>query len=107
MHASWLDSLVDEPQPIDSKRIAARANAFLVWHGDEDDCQILAECEDAELRRLLTYDGRFISRLGRHTAVKLLRPTEYWAALAIRRGARPQTIPARGNPLESLTWWRW
>lgn len=107
LHASWLGSIFSEVQPIDAVCIAARANELSVQHADIDDCRVLAECEDAGISVLLTYDGELISRLSRQTSVRLLRPVEYWSSLGIAKKASPQTVPHATNPLALARWWRW
>lgn len=107
LHASWLNSIFSEVQPIKPASIAARANELLAHHADIDDCCVLAECEDAGIRVLLTHDDELISRLSRYTGIQLLRPAEYWSNLGIAKGVRPQTVPHVTNPLALVRWWHW
>lgn len=107
VHDSWLSTLITEMQPINSLIVSSRGTQLLQWHNDPDDCRIVAECEDAGIRVVLTYDRPFIGHLRSRTVVKVLRPTEYWESLGIPKGSGPQTSPHDTNPLASLDWWRW
>jgi hypothetical protein len=107
LHDSWLSSIFSELQPLDRPAIEARTLELLAHHPDADDCRVVAECEGAGIRVLLTYDYDLIENLGSRTSVRLLRPVEYWTDLKVERGAAPQSMPAHGNPLASAIWWRW
>jgi len=107
LHASWLNSIFTEVQPVNATRIEARASELLSKHVGRGDCQMVAEAEDAGIRVLLTSDVNFISRLSASTSVKLLRPTSYWTSLNLPIGTRPRTLPHDSNPLAAMRWWRW
>lgn len=107
LHESWLSTLISETQPIEPSTILARATHLQQWHGDPDDCRIVAKCEDASVPVLLTYDNDFIAHLRGQTTVSLMRPTEYWKSLNIAKGTKPRTQPHDTNPLSTLKWWRW
>lgn len=106
MHNSWT-VLFCETQPIDPPRIDARAKELEAFHKDADDCQILAEAEDAGLETILLFDGEFIRRLSGKSKVVLIRPAEFWQSLSIPRGSKPRWTPRYDNPLSAQTWWRW
>jgi hypothetical protein len=89
--------------------IERRALALQPHHqeNDLDDCRIVAEVElDGEVLVLVTNDRKLRS-LAPHTWIRLERPSDYWATLAIPRGTPPLWTPADGHPLEHETWWRW
>lgn len=106
-HESWIHTLFGEAQPIDPAQIDARTTQLLDFHSDPDDCQILAETEDAGLTTLLSFDFDFISHLADKTTVNLLRPNDFWQSLKIPRGAHPVNVPHHTNPLAQVSWWRW
>lgn len=111
-HQSFCDALLAPflPNP-DPEQVLSRAREFSTFHRGESnfsDCKILAECELAEMNVLLSYDDRFVNRLGsRARGVRLLRPTDYWAELAIPRRAKPERTPHVTNPMSKTCWWRW
>ena len=87
--------------------IETRAQELLPYHGDAFDCRIVAEAESIAAAALLSFDHHLRKRLGAHTALPLLAPSEYWAWLAIPRGTTPRWTPAPSNPLSQETWWHW
>jgi hypothetical protein len=111
-HQSFCDTLLVPfvPRP-DPEQVLLRARELSTSHPGEnncDDCKILAECELAEMNVLLSYDNRFVNRLGpRARRVRLLRPTEYWAELAIPKGTKPDKLPHFTNPMSEADWWQW
>ncbi len=105
-HEEWT-TLFPETQPINPSRIDARTNELRALHDDPDDCRILAEAEDSGLSVLLSFDSKFIARLGRASAVAIRRPLDYWLSLHIPRGSMPVMSPRSDNPMASQTWWRW
>jgi len=106
LHEEWT-TLFPETQPIDPSRIDARTNEFQALHRDSGDCRILAEAEDAGLSSLLSFDSKFIARLGGASAVVIQRPIDYWLSLNIPRGSKPVMAPRFDNPIAFQTWWHW
>lgn len=113
-HESWLHTIVDCLQLSDTQSVERRAQQLVTRaaasgrHAGRADAVILAECEAYGAGVLLTYDVRFNGFL-RTQAIRtqILRPTEFWAALAIPRGSRLARAPHSSNPLAQETWWRW
>lgn len=105
-HEEWT-TLFPDTQPINASRIDSRTIELQANHPDVDDCRILAEAEDARLSVLLSFDSKFISRLGGSTAVSIVRPLDYWSSLKIPRGSIPATAPRLDNPMGTQTWWKW
>jgi len=88
--------------------VQARAAQFEVNHPKSNDCLILAEAEELELDFVLTYDEKFWKRLYHASSTtKLMKPSEYWTYLGIKKGAEPVTVPHDTNPLSKQSWWRW
>jgi len=108
-NAGIRDSFLHEVQPrdLDLKRVTARTRELRTYHPDEDDCRAIAEAEEADAVRFLSFDHRLRKRLARHTSLDLVTPRAYWPTLGIPRGAEPRISPAPPNPLASQTWWRW
>lgn len=106
-HRSTTNVLFGIRPPVDPAAVEVRARELLPFHDDFDDCLVLAEVEGACGEVLLTFDGDFIKRLGPQALVRVMRPTEYWKALAIPRGARPRTVPRFDSPLAAQDWWQW
>lgn len=79
LHASWLNSIFTEVQPVNATRIEATASELLSKHVGRGDCQMVVDAEDAGITVLLISDVNLISRLSASRSVKLLRPTSYWA----------------------------
>lgn len=110
-HLSFIDKNFGElvPDADQLKDIERRALELQPHHPkrDLDDCRIVAEVEqDGGIPVLVTYDRGLLS-LAPHACIKLQRPTECWASLAIPRGTPPTWTPAPGHPLHEETWWRW
>jgi len=107
LHESWMNVHFG-PLPLNNpERVKTRAVELQAFHGDKDDCTILAEAEDMGFDVLLSYDEEFIDRLGKHSEVRLMKPAPYWESLKFPRGSPPSRMPAYGNPLGWQSWWRW
>lgn len=106
-HRAATNSLFGIRRPDDIEAAARRAQTLSQYHDDPDDCLVVAEAEGAFGEVLLTFDGDLIKRLGQHSRIPIMRPTEFWEALAIPRGAQPRTVPRFDNPLAAQGWWRW
>ena len=92
----------------DPPSIDARVAYLRTLHSGDGDCRIAAEAELAGLRLLLSRDEKFAKRLnGALRPLTVVRPSEYWTALAVPRGTRPRFTPAPANPLSAADWWRW
>jgi hypothetical protein len=108
-HESWRMVHISPVNPPPSvAAVSARADQLLPYHNGADDRRILAECELSEIDCLLTADGKFLRNLGPHAdQVRICLPSEYWAAMRIERGVRPNRVPHHSNPLSQVDWWRW
>lgn len=108
-HVRWALALLCPVRPApDSEEVEARANELVKFHKDIDDCRIVAECELTEILTLLTCDAPLLDNLGAEArGVQLCLPTEYWARLSERKGARPIRVPHDTNPMSRCGWWRW
>lgn len=107
-HRNFIDSLFCDPQTRDAEYVKNRTTALLCVHAKVGDCKILAESEEIELDVLLTYDQRFLRRLGHSSAsIRLMTPSAHWESLRLPHGAQPRTKPHQTNPLSTQTWWRW
>lgn len=99
--------LLDGPWDFDADRLGERVKDLALFHGDVNDCHILAEAEQARFDTLLSLDSRFVSRLSSHTTgPALFTPSAYWKKLNLPVGAKPVRTPARGNPMAGQEWWR-
>jgi hypothetical protein len=87
--------------------LEARATVLAAHHRDDLDCRIVAEAEWIQAASLVSFDHRLRKRLGNHTALPLVTPSEYWEQLAIPRGMPPRWAPAPSNPMSLETWWHW
>jgi hypothetical protein len=109
-HLSFIDGNFAEivPYDWDLDRIQQRALELQPDHvqRDIDDCRIVAEVEYWDIPVLVTND-RGLQSLSSHTRVRLEKPSEYWASLAIPRGTPPEWMPGQGHPLRNESWWRW
>lgn len=107
-HRSWTSVLFGIRPLSNTAAVERRVQELLASHAGPNDCRILAEAEDIGLATLLTFDDDLIARLSaRSSTVDLARPAEFWARLAVPRGASPVKLPALDNPLANQTWWRW
>jgi len=108
-HDRWARYLLEDVEPTASEsELRSRADELRLaaGHPDADDCQIVAEVEAMQIGVLLTADAQLLARVPAHTAVRILRPTQMIASLALRPGTVPIRTPAAGNPLRHQTWWR-
>ena len=87
--------------------VQERSSRLLTHHRGLNDCRIVAEAEQHQAAAVITYDQALIRRLGTHSTVPFLTPSQYWAQLAVPQGSTPRLIPAHGNPLAEKDWWRW
>lgn len=108
LHKSYILTLIGESQIQNQINIESRVQELEIYHNGKNDCRILAEAEEAEYCVLLSYDNNFLSRLKAiSSSVQLYRPSEYWSHLNIERGAKPDKIPHKTNPMFLQTWWKW
>jgi hypothetical protein len=107
LHASFISVLFGELPVADSSTTKGRATVLRQHHAGQNDCAIVAEAEAVGHSVLLSFDSSLVRHLASHTAVQLVEPLEYWNALSIPRGARPDKEPHSTNPLSSQAWWRW
>jgi hypothetical protein len=98
--------LVEGSWQLDDEAVVRRASELRRHHDRPGDCRIVAESELTGLTHCLTCDGDLIDRLGAVATVKIERPTEYWARLGVKPGARPIWSPCGSNPLSAVSWWR-
>ena len=99
--------LLDGPWNFDDTVLAHRVAEFLPCHSDANDCQILAEAEQAGFVALLTFDTDFIKHLaGRSAGPLLSSPSAHLQRLAISPGTRTIREPVRGNPMRMQDWWK-
>ena len=108
-HEGFIRTLFLDYAVRDLTEVQARATQFEVNHPKKsNDCLILAEAEELEIDFVLTYDNKFWKRL-RHASstTKLMKPSEYWDYLGIKKGSKPVTVPHNTNPLSNQSWWRW
>jgi hypothetical protein len=81
-------------------QIDRRAQELNKSHNGPADCRVLAECEAAQMRVLLTYDHNFLKRLSPHArGVQLMRPSDLLAQMNIAPGTRPNRVPNVTNPI--------
>ena len=94
LHDSYTSVLFGEWKVETSDKLDARVNELLHAYPEEAICRILAEAEAASFSILLTYDDRFQRNLRSvSSSVSPERPSSFWVALAIPRGAKPDKIP--------------
>ena len=108
-HDRWARYLLEDVEPAASEsELRSRADKLRVTagHSDVDDCKIVGEVEAMRIGVLLTADTGLLADLPAHTAVRILRPTQMIASLALTPGAVPIRTPPAGNPLTHQTWWR-
>ncbi len=83
----WRDALPLEILKCPVSTVAARAQWFHQFHGQNRDCRIVAEAEVGGLVILLTFDPTLRNRLGNRSPTLRVRfPTEYWGELMSARG---------------------
>lgn len=105
-HLSWTSVHFGVYPLTDPAGVDRRAASLRELHADDDDRHVLAEAEDIGAKVLLTFDTAFIDHLGAQAKLQLVRPAEFWTALAIPAGTKPSKIPWPDNPLASQTWWK-
>ena len=88
-HQRWTNVLFGVRLPSDPEAVKIRAGELENLHRHEGDRMVLAESEAIGLSVLLSFDKRFVRRLGPHARLPLTTPLSYWNLLAIPRGARP------------------
>jgi predicted nucleic acid-binding protein len=92
----------------DLTNVQTRAAQFEGNHPKYNDCLILAEAEELGLDFLITYDDDFLKRLyNTSSTTRLIKPSEYWTYLDIRKGAKTVNAPNDTNPFSKQSWWRW
>jgi hypothetical protein len=106
-HVSWTSVLFGVRPLNDAAAVERRAASLESFHADRDDRLVLAESEDVGFATLLSFDTRFVNHLSNHARLVLTQPAACWASLGIPTGAKPDKVPAFGNPLAAETWWRW
>ena len=88
--------------------VTKRAEELVPYHKGAHDRRILAECEQSEIETLLTADDRFLRNLGpRADGVRICLPSQYWAAMQIEPGTKPNRPPHNIHPLSQVDWWNW
>lgn len=108
LHASLISTLFLEMPAKSPGAIAMRVYELKRSHDKLNDCRVLAEAEEFGITHLLTYDRRFLLRLGPLAKGAIVqKPSTYWQELGIPRGAKPRTVPHETNPLSHQSWWRW
>jgi hypothetical protein len=90
----------------DESELAARADALRTHHDDVEGCRVVAEAEAVGVDVLMTSDEELIRNLRAHTALSLLKPSEFFISLGIPPGTKPPWLPPPGNPLRDATSWR-
>ena len=107
-HQDFILPLFHDDSVRNPSLVAKRTLEFESFHPSKNDCRILAEAEDAEVDIVLTYDDKFLKRLGSvSNKCRLERPTSYWFGFEVPRGATADKVPHRTNPLSQHSWWRW
>ena len=99
--------LIDIGLDMVQAHVHVRASELRGFHTGEADCVALAEAELSNCGALLTLDDKLIRHLQLKSKVRIVKPSEYWLALAIPRGTPPRWSPAATNPLFSAPWWHW
>ena len=107
-HLSWLSVAFPTCVSLDSDAIAAQTCAYLTAHNELKDCRAVAEASSAGCVAYLTNDARLISHLVAYARpLKICRPSEYWANLAVPKGFPPKWAPDALSPLAEQPWIRW
>ncbi len=99
--------LHDVTWSLNVKAIARKVKLFQQYHSGPNDCQILAEVDDAKIPILLTLDPKIGNNLQSHTCVRITKASDYWSGLGIPHGAKPVKVPHITNPLGNKRWWQW
>lgn len=108
LHQSFISALFGELPIQQYQSVESRTNELCGYHKGRADCAILAEAEATPMDVFLSFDSDFLRNLRPHSAaVRLLDPVQYWTMLGIPRGAKPQKVPEKTNPLALETWWKW
>jgi hypothetical protein len=98
-------------RPEDLADVESRTLKYSQHHPGEknlSDCGVVAETESCDVEVLLSFDSDLIKRLKSKTqTLRILKPSELWAELAIPMGSPRQYSPHENNPLSAKTWWRW
>lgn len=106
LHEGFMDTLFLSYPTKNQIFIREKSAQFELIHPEPNDCRILAEAEELNLKFLLTYDHDFWKKLSQaSTTTTLIKPSTYWSYLNIPKGAKPITVPHPTNPLKD--WWRW
>ncbi len=94
---------------LDADQLQARVRHFAALHAGENDCRIVAECEDAAVLAdaLATFDTDLVDHLKDEASVMIATPEDCWHQAAIPPGASPQVHVDSAHPLFDATWWRW
>lgn len=107
-HEDFISALFVETFPDDVAEIDKLTKLYLGYHAKKKDCTVLAEAEAGVVNVLLTYDYRFLKKLsGRSPRVRVMKPSIFWNDLSVPRGAKPDKIPHRTNPIAAYNWWNW
>lgn len=107
-HQSFLNVLFGEWPVSNTEAVERRVKELEKYHPKKNDCYIFAEAENVGMRTLLSYDDDFLNRLsGKSVTLQLLKPSEFWAQLAVPKGTEPKKVPHETNPLSNQAWWRW
>ena len=106
-HDRWSMFLLEDVEPQESKAtLDRRASDLSQHHRGFDDCRVVAEAESLGIKRLLSCDNDLIRDLNGNCRLTILRPSEFFASLALPPRARPRLVPTSRNPLAYETWWR-
>jgi hypothetical protein len=107
-HDEWASLHLEEDVApgADEAELAARADALGIHHDDVEGCRVVAEAEAVGVDVLMTSDEGLIRSLRAHTALSLLKPSEFFLSLGIPPGTEPPWLPPPGNPLRDATSWR-
>lgn len=107
LHKSFIAVMFGELPLRNSAAVDKRSTEFASCHPGRGDCRVVAEGEDVGHTHLLTYDKNLITHLSAFTKISILRPSDAWIELAPPKGAQPNKVPERSNPLAREKWWRW
>ena len=107
-HASWaLQHLYRLSNPPNTAEIILRTHAINAYHGDVDDCRIVAECEAFEVDTFVTSDRKLRRAMtGLATPLRIRSGQQYWDDMAIAPGDSPTFAPVGEDPLGDATWWK-
>lgn len=109
-HVKWIAFHFEEVTAIDVKVRDARVAEFQQYHSgrqNEDDCRIVAECEQGEIDALVSFDTKNPRLSAPRSRPFIGSSEECWKRLQILRGATPRHPLMPDHPSANATWWRW